>query len=65
MAAAEQIQQRNALDADIREAKAQWKAATGEESLTWLRHLTALEQRMTVLEQQELLLMQQQAGAPG
>jgi hypothetical protein len=44
------------VEAEVREAEEQLQGATGDEKLEILK-------RLTVLEQQKLLLMQQQSGA--
>ena len=55
-AAVDAAAERKALEAKIVEVEQQLKGATGVTEVT-------LQQRLTALEQQKLLLMQQQSGA--
>jgi hypothetical protein len=57
-AAVDAAEERKALDAKIREVEKELTGAAGDERV-------ALQQRLTALEQQKLLLMQQQSGATG
>ena len=57
-AAVDAAEERKALDAKITEVEKELTGATGDEKV-------ALQQRLTALEQQKLLLMQQQSGATG
>ena len=57
-AAVDAAAERKALEAKIVEVEQQLKGATGVTEVT-------LQQRLTALEQQKLLLMQQQSGATG
>jgi hypothetical protein len=57
-AAVDAAEGQKALEAKLREVEQQLKGATGVERV-------ALQQRLTILEQQKLLLMQQQSGATG
>jgi hypothetical protein len=57
-AAVDAAEGQTALEAKIREVEQQLKGATGDREV-------ALQQRLTALEQQKLLLMQQQSGATG
>ena len=57
-AAVDAAEERKALDAKITQVEKELTGATGDEKV-------ALQQRLTALEQQKLLLMQQQSGATG
>jgi len=57
-AAVDAAEERKALDAKITAVEKELTGATGDEKV-------ALQQRLTALEQQKLLLMQQQSGATG
>jgi hypothetical protein len=57
-AAVDAAEERKALEAKITEVEKELTGATGDEKV-------ALQQRLTALEQQKLLLMQQQSGATG
>jgi hypothetical protein len=57
-AAVDAAEERKALDAKITEVEKELTGASGDKEV-------ALQQRLTALEQQKLLLMQQQSGATG
>ena len=57
-AAVDAAEERKALDAKITAVEKELTGATGDEKV-------ALQQRLTALEQQKLVLMQQQSGATG
>ena len=57
-AAVDAAEERKALDAKITAVEKELTGATGDKEV-------ALQQRLTALEQQKLLLMQQQSGATG
>jgi hypothetical protein len=57
-AAVDAAEERKALDAKIAIVEKELQGASGDEKV-------ALQQRLTALEQQKLLLMQQQSGATG
>ena len=57
-AAVDAAEERKALDAEITDVEKEVQGVSGDEKV-------APQQRLTALEQQKLLLMQQQSGATG